>query len=477
MFNDLRGFINVLENLGELKRVKGAHWDLEIGAITELVAERKGPALLFDEVPGYPPGYRVLSNAFCNLTRTAIALNLDKGLKPLDMLNAWRLSLRERKPVPPVEVKDGPLTQNVHTGKDVDLFMFPSPKWHEADGGRFPGTGCAVITRDPDEGWVNLGTYRVGIKDKNTMAVAMNVSKHGRIMMEKYHAKGLPCPIAVSCGHDPHIFVAASDTAVRWGQSEYNFAGAIKGEPIEVIKGEITGLPLPATAEIVIEGEVPVPGTHEPIDEGPFGEWAGYYGYKPVGLGIPIVVKSIMHRNDPIILGAPPLKPPALERVAIPTCAAAIWDQLEGADIPGVKGVWLMTFENPLWIVIALKQSYLGHAKQAALAAGASRAGCYAGKFVVVVDEDVDITDPNEVLWAMGAKVNVDKINIVRNLGTSPSDFGVPWEMRNTGQYLSSRMYIDACTPFKRDQEIGPVNRFSESFRKQTIAKWPTLFK
>ena len=153
-FDDLRGFIAAAEALGELQRLDGAHWDLEIGALTEIQAERRGPALLFDRIADAPPGYRVLSNGFATARRTALALNLPLDLGPVELANAGGPPEGVRQ-IPPVEVADAPVLQNVRRGADIDLGQFPTPRWHEKDGGRYLATGCAVIVRDPDEGWVN----------------------------------------------------------------------------------------------------------------------------------------------------------------------------------------------------------------------------------------------------------------------------------------------------------------------------------
>ena len=159
-FNDMREFIETVDRMGELERIDNAHWNLEIGAITELMAEKRGPALLFDHIPDYPAGYRILTNPFANKTRTALAIGVPMDLSPSETLKAWRQRLKEFKPLPPVTVKEGPILENVITGSAIDFNRFPTPKWHEHDGGRYIGTGCSVITRDPEEGWVNIGTYK-----------------------------------------------------------------------------------------------------------------------------------------------------------------------------------------------------------------------------------------------------------------------------------------------------------------------------
>src|SRR5690606_12611153 len=136
------------------------------------------------------------------------------------------------------------------------------PKWHEHDGCRYIGTGCVVIQKDPDSGWVNLGTYRVAVHDETTAGLYISPGKHGRRIMEKYWAKGEACPVAISVGQEPMLFIVSGLEAPE-GVSEYDVVGGLRGEPTQVIESEFTGLPIPATAEIVIEGEVPPGETRE----------------------------------------------------------------------------------------------------------------------------------------------------------------------------------------------------------------------
>jgi UbiD family decarboxylase len=336
--NDLRAFMGELEELDELKSLNGADWNLEIGALTEIGADQNGPALLFDEIKGYPKGFRILANVFAGQRRTAMTLGLPREFKGIALLDAWRKRLAEFKPIPPVTVSGGPLMENLVEGEALDLDAFPTPLWHEKDGGRYIGTGDAVITRDPETGTVNLGTYRCMIQGKNRISVKMNKGKHGRLAMQKYHAMGKPCPIAVSIGHAPHLFMAAS-LPMAIGIEEYGVAGWLADSPVAVVNSPASGLPLPAFGEIVLEGEVPPYKNGEPPKEGPFGEWPGYYADTTVG-EVPVMeVKRIYYRNDPIMLGAPPLKPPN-NFISLPLGAAVLWDQLERAGIPEVKGVW-----------------------------------------------------------------------------------------------------------------------------------------
>ena len=185
-YRDLREWISKAEGLEEVKTLKKCDWNLEIGAITELVARREdGPAVLFDEIKDYPKGYRVLSNSLSSRKRLALTLDMPAGETKMDFVRLWRERYKKIKPIPPKIVKDSPLLENAYRDKDIDLFKFPTPKWHELDGGRYIGTGSIDITRDPDEGWVNWGTYRVMIHDKDTVGFYISPGKHGRIQREK----------------------------------------------------------------------------------------------------------------------------------------------------------------------------------------------------------------------------------------------------------------------------------------------------
>ncbi|NIO10181.1 MAG: UbiD family decarboxylase, partial [Deltaproteobacteria bacterium] len=370
-------------------------------------------------------------------------------------------------------VDGGPLFENNMDGDEVDLTAFPAPIWHEGDGGRYLGTGCGVITRDPESRHVNIGTYRCMIQGKNTISVKMNKGKHGRIAMEKYHAAGRPCPLAITIGQAPSIFLA-SQLPLPPGVGEYEFAGWLQNQSIEVNPGPVTGIPLPARAEIVLEGEVaPLEQTDLP-GEGPFGEWHGYYSAAHAGEVPLMVVKRVYFRNDPIILGAPPLKPPN-QYVVVPVGAATLWDQLERAGIPDVKGVWGFVYgaQPGPFTVIAIKQRYAGHSKQTALAACGARAGAYGGKFLVIVDDDVDISNPHDVIWAMATRCNVrEGVDLVKNVWTSPAEPAVPPQSHSARGATMDRVIIDACRPYQWVKDFPQVNIFSDEYRQTIRQKW-----
>ena len=469
---DLRDWLQKVEDLKEVQHVKGANWELELGAITALWGADKR-CLLFDDIPGYPKGFRVLTHSLSSFSRIALTFGIRDVSSKADLVVKCR-NLLKSPLIAPREVDKGPVFENVDNEKEVDLYKFPAPKWHAHDGGRFLGTGCVVITRDPDTGWVNLGTYRVMIQDANHCGVFMILGKHGRIMLEKYKERRQACPIAISLGHDPLLFLLGG-VEIPFGVSEYDLAGGIAGEPLSIIKGPLTGLPIPATAEIVLEGEIP-PGAEQA--EGPFGEWTGYYGggLSPKPL---MTVKRVAYRNDPIILGAPPGKPPSDNTYFLsPIKAAGVWNELEQAGLPGIKGVWEMEAGGGrMLLVVAIQQMYPGHSKQVGNVAAQCHQGGYSNGFTVMVEDDIDPTNLEEVTWAVCTRVDLERdINVVQGCWTSPVD-PMRYPLTSDRDVYNSRAIIDACRPWERRATFPMVAATSREYKEEIMAKWESLFK
>ena len=352
--------------------------------------------------------------------------------------------------MPPVEVETGPVKENILVGDDVDLFKFPTPKWHELDGGRYIGTGGIVIQKDPDTGWINLGTYRVQVHDKSVLTLHVVPGHHGDVIARKYWDRGLSCPVAVVCGSDPLLY-NVSITSVPLGVSEYDYAGWLRGKPIQVVRGETVDLPIPAGAEIVLEGDF-VPTEIESRMEGPFGEWRGYYagGARPHPV---IRVKAILHRNDPIIHGAPPLIGPYDNQYGKGIRHSAdLWDELD-KNLPGVKGVWMPDpgRGHPM-AVISLKQEYAGDVKQAGLlAAGAYRGVAGGGRIIIIVDDDIDPSNTSEFLWALATRWDpATATDVISECTGGQSDPLLPPAKRDKGSnyWTTSRVLIYACKPY-----------------------------
>lgn len=263
---------------------------------------------------------------------------------------------------------------------------------------------------------------------------------------------------------DPALFVAGFEYLPA-GSSEYEFAGAIKGAPIEVHPGPETGLPIPAHAEIVLEGYLRPPA-EATLLEGPFGEFTGYYAADKRPCPV-MEVTAAHHRKDPILLGSPPMKPPRFH-FGLPLRAAGIWSNLEAAGVSDVVGVWQHV--SQLMTVIALKQRYAGHAKRAGLIAAANS---YMGRLVVVVDEDVDPSNLNDVMWAVATRCEpAENVDVVRDAWSSALDPRIPADDKARGVTSHSKMIIEACRPFAWIDRFPPTSSLSLEEARAIETKW-----
>jgi 4-hydroxy-3-polyprenylbenzoate decarboxylase len=471
---DIREVIPALEATGDLERVDGAHWNLEIGAITELVALQDGPALLFDSIKDYRPGYRVLSNVTNSPRRIGTLLGQPEGVHGIELVRAIQKRFGAIQPLEPVEVAHAPFREVEERGADINLWKFPTPFWHEEDGGRYLGTACAVITRDPDEGWVNLGTYRVQVHEDRLLGLFIQPSHHGSMMLRKHWERGEAGPVAVCIGVQPSVLMGAF-IGLPWGMSEIDWAGGLAGQPVGIVRGEVTGLPIPASAEIVIEGFCPPPSEETRV-EGPFGETLGYYasGARPEPV---IRVELVQHRENPILVGAPPLRPPASSSATYLFRSASLWTELERVGIPGVRGVWMNPAgSSTLLAIVAMRQAYAGHARQVAQAVLASRVG-RDGRLVVIVDDDVDPSDTEQVLWAITTRCDPETaLDVVVNCNASRLDPCLPPEKRAAHDYTTSRGVIYACRPYRWFKQFPKPVGTSPELREQILRDWPQLF-
>src|SRR5262245_59723137 len=207
---DLRAWLTALKAAGEVTEVSGAERQEEIGGIVDIYQRTpRSPAVLFDDVPGYPAGHRVLANILTSVRRINLTLGLPLDGSEIDLVQFWRRYMKDAKAIPPRTVSSGPLLDNVASGADVDLLTIPTPKWHEHDGGHYIGTGCMVVMKDPDTGWINYGAYRIQCHDRNVASIMTSKGKHGNLIMRRYHERGKPCPIAVVAGMHPALFMVA----------------------------------------------------------------------------------------------------------------------------------------------------------------------------------------------------------------------------------------------------------------------------
>jgi 4-hydroxy-3-polyprenylbenzoate decarboxylase len=302
------------------------------------------------------------------------------------------------------------------------------------------------------------------------LGIWMSPGQQGRQICMKYWEKGEACPIVATFGQDPLCFLA-SMTKFPWQKSELDVIGGLRGKPLEIIKGPVTGLPVPAHAEIAIEGYIPPP-QDEARDEGPFGEWTGYYSGGTIGTGEPqpvVRVKAIYHRDNPILDDEAPLWPGAV-RFDLNLRAGLLWDQMESAGIQDVVGVYGLS--NYLYAV-AIRQRYAGHARQAAHAVIACSAAARHGRYIVVVDEDIDPTNLKEVLWAMMTRVDpTTDIEVIDGCWSTPLDPRMPPEKRQSRDHSNSRAIFYAVRPFSWRDKFPKVSRTSRDLFEEVVKQF-----
>ncbi|WP_249714445.1 UbiD family decarboxylase [Rhizomonospora bruguierae] len=474
--HDLRSWLDVVRELGELRDVTGAHWNLEIGAASEVNYRLSNPAaLLFDDIEGYPTGMRVLTGSMSNARRLGLTLRLGTDLDDHALVQALRGKPSEWVAQAPKyavnEVSSGPVTQIVESGDDIDLGAFPAPFWHEEDGGRYIGTGCAVFTTDPHTGTVNAGAYRMQIQGPRAATINIEAGKHGALHVREWFEKAGRAPITAALGGDPLLVIAAG-TEVPAGVSELEYVGAIQGRPVEVVRGEVTGLPMPARAEIVVEGWLyPDRTSHE----GPFGEWTGYYsGGGGRDQVLELQIERVYRRPDPILLGTPPGKPPHdYSYMRSVMKSSMILDALLATGLPQVRSVWAHEEGGGRQLLaVAIDQKYAGHARQAGLLAAQIPAAAYMNKFVIVVDGDVDTRSLSEVMWAVCTRTEPSKdIEVLQQTWGSRVDPLYP----GTGPAYNTRAVIDACRPYELLGTFPRVAEATQDLRAKVVAKWPEI--
>jgi 4-hydroxy-3-polyprenylbenzoate decarboxylase len=462
---DLRGFISLCEKEGELKRIKPeVDWNLEMSHIAKLNEERGGPALLFEKVKGYPS--QVISSVCTTTSRLALIMSMPKNTSLVELMREW--VKRTHNKIPPKWVASGPCKENVLKGDQINLLKFPVPKVFPKDGGRFFGTTAYTISKDPESGWLNIGVYRLQVLDEKTLGCQFIKGKHSDIMLQKYKSLKKPMPVIVAIGGDPLMFLMGAARLPAF-ESEYDFGGAIRGEAIEVVKGETVDLPVPASAEIVVEGEVDAETTKP---EGPFGEYTGYYS----GIGSTprnfIKIHCITHRNNPIFWFTTVGRAVTDTHMTMAlTYGATLWQELEAMRIPGIKAVYCPPEGAGRFVaIISVKQMYPGHANQVGTAAISTEMGAYGLKTVIVVDEDIDPWDLPRVLWALSFRFQPSRSQIINRGRSTPLDPSLPIDQRD----ITSRIIMDATIPFDWKEKPVPVELDAEMVKK-VKAKWSEL--
>ncbi len=483
-YKDLRDFIRLLEERGELLRIK-AEVDpyLEMTEIADRTLRGGGPALLFENPKGYE--IPVLANLFGTPERVALGMGeesvtqlrevgkllamLKEPEPPKGMKDAWdKLPIfKQVLNMGPKVVKNAPCQAQVLQAEEVDLYQLPIQTCWPEDAGPLV-TWPLVITKGPHKDRANLGIYRQQLIGRNKLIMRWLSHRGGALDFlewQKAHP-GERFPVAVALGADPATILGAV-TPVPDTLSEYAFAGLLRGEKTELVKCLTNDLQVPASAEYILEGYIE-PG--EMADEGPFGDHTGYYN--EVDRFPVFTVECITHRKDPIYhstyTGRPPDEPAilgvALNEVFVPILQKQ-FPEIVDFYLPPEGCSYRMA-------VVTMKKQYPGHAKRVMMGVWSFLRQFMYTKFVLVTDDDVNARDWDDVIWALTTRVDPARdTTLVENTPIDYLDFASPVSG------LGSKMGIDATHkwPGETDREWGRAITMSDEVKQRVDSIWDDL--
>ena len=468
-YNDLREFIDRLKQTGDLIEInEEVDWNLEAGAIMRRAYERWQPAQLFNKIKDYKEGFRLLGGPLATFRRLAVGMDMDPDSSYTDMLNEF--DKRVNNPIKPIVVNDGPCKENILKGEEVDLLRLPVPLIHGGDGGRFIGTWNVGACKDLDSDWVNWGTYRLMVHDKTSTGIFLTPQQHIGMIYRKYEEKNLPMPYVSFIGLDPMINFIAT-TGVPYGVNEVDIVGGMRNDPVRLVKCETLDFYVPATAEIVLEGEI-LP--HVRKDEGPFGEYPGYQLSGTVSRPV-FKIKCITYRNNPILTAACIGVPPDDYHIAGNVGQASYFkNALLKEGIP-VTGIYFPPQSAMHLCIVGVKTVHPYMATKVANIIWGTKNGFVCPR-IVVVDEDIDPTNMDEVLHAFSTKCHPIKgTTVVDNSNVSPlTGFLWPGD-RELG--LGANVVYDCTWPTQWKKEEVPIrtsfnDTYPEDIKKRVVEKW-----
>ncbi|HVU42324.1 MAG TPA: UbiD family decarboxylase [Xanthobacteraceae bacterium] len=474
-WRDLREWIALIEQNGALKRIyEPVDADEELSAITYMATRgENAPALLFETIMDDESGSSVLANMLgSSKERYALAVGINPNLSIAEMIAETRGIMNRRIAPQQVPKSKAPVNEVVLRGDDIDLTRFPSPKFWPGDGGRYIGTGDITLTASPHTGRINVGCYRQMLHGPRRVGLYCSPGKHGLLDREAWWKDGKACEVVVAYGIDPVLFMVAAQVFGA-KESELEVAGGMMGHALELTDAETVRLPIPARAELVIEGTV---REGDVLAEGPLGEFTGYYGRERSPQ--PVIDVTALHmRKGPILTAALMAKYPSCEIGAYYAImrSARILDDLERIGVPGVIGAYAHPAAASGWgiVVVSLQQQYPGHAAQVLALTAQCPAAAYYTKWIIAVDDDVDPTDINEVMWALSTRCHpAEDIDIIRrtwSTGLDPSQFEM--ERRPYG----SKALIDACKPHQHLKEFPQTTLLRRGVYERVAARWAEL--
>jgi 4-hydroxy-3-polyprenylbenzoate decarboxylase len=483
----LREFLQALERIGELQPIdQEVDWNLEMGAIARRSMDLRAPAPLFNRIKGIEAGFRAFgapgglsAQPRYKYARVALALGL-----PADC-QAWQIvaalaEARQRPLLPPRLVKaDGaPCKENVLVGDAIDLLRLPTPLIHGADGGRYIQTYGLNIVRTPDGSWTNWSINRMMQLDGRRIACLIPPNQHLGIIHRKWRESGKPTPIAVALGVEPGLPYVGG-MPIPEGMDEAAFLGAHFGEPLELVPAETVDIAVPATAEIVIEGYI----SHtETAMEGPMDEYPGYVGEggspKPV-----LNVSAITFRNDPILPFSTAGAPVDENHTGwgIPHAAEILY-LLQTQPLP-ISGCWMVLESACHWLVIAAHPDWHERTRMSSHDFGqrigevvfASKAGFGIAK-ILLVEDDFDITDVEQVVWAFASRAHPSHGEIYFNQEAQNAlpvflDSNEKFTYKTT-KVIYNALLADRFPPDRRPRRSDLENGWPAAVRDRVIANW-----
>ncbi len=470
-FKDHRDFFEVLEHEEELVRITHeVDWDLEVGAIGRRVYEKEGPCLLFEKIKDYPDGFRISNGTTGTWSRVALAMGLPKNAPIKEIYRVYEERLGKKIPPRLVKKKGAPCKENIMIGNEVDLYKFPSPMIHEGDGGRYIGAWDVVVCKDPETSWTNWGMYRFMVHTKDLLTGwPQTTSQLAMIFKKHYLPQNRPMPVAIVLGADPisHIIATAP---LRPQETEVDYAGGIRGEPVELVPCESIDLFVPAHAEIVIEGEL-MPDKIAP--DGPFGEYPGYRS-GTMCEGVAVKVMAITYRTNPIVtmisLGVPP---DDASIAASLTAAVSMKKGLLRRGVP-VTDVYVPPEGVTHLIVVGVKKGGMDIARKVLDFFTARRV--MTNKYIVV-DDDVDVFNMAEVLHAFATKCHPGRgiaYEWYEGRANSLTPFYSPEERK---RLKGVSVVFDSTWPPEWPKDILPIKAsfktmYSPKIQQKIIKKW-----
>ncbi len=459
-WKDMREFLDFLEKKRGVRHItEEVDPEWEVNGITRIALQEQGPAIVFDKIKG--ADYPLVTGMLASDERYLWALDIEKWS---EFNEAWLK--RTKQLIPPKIVKTGVCQEETISESDIDLNRICNVKWHQYDGLPYPGTLSISITKDPDTGQLNAGIYRMGTLGKNRLGWGAPEYTHGRQHYMKYERRGEPMPMAVVTGSDPIVEIVGA-TRTPPGIDEFHLAGALRGEPLEMVKCKTIDIEVPAYSEMVFEGVIQS-GVRE--IEGGFGEYTGYYGARR---SLPVFeIKLITHRKNPIYHGTREQWNPSESFLVLGKSAQAEAYKTLKSVVPGLLDLRTdVSYEA----IAKIDKLFKGHPQQVMDAIWGSTYARY--KHVIIVDKDIDIWDYDSVHWALSTRVKADRdVCILPRRAGQWLDPAVPLKEKGWQAGLG----IDATLPTEEYEFYGekaPRTVDDPEIVAKVKSKWGSTFK